>query len=110
MPLEVIEPGQFKLSGVINFDISPVVEQQGRKLLLETSENHWKINLSGLTQADSSALSICLSWIRLAREHHKSICFSGLPHELEALAQVCGIRKLLDDVSCLANTSAAELK
>ncbi len=103
MSLALFEPGHFKLSGIINFETSPVIELQGRKLLESTSEDRWEINLRGVSQADSSALSVCLSWIRLASERNKSICFSGMPAELEALAQVCGIQGIINSVSCLAD-------
>ncbi|WP_020583185.1 STAS domain-containing protein [Endozoicomonas elysicola] len=102
MSLELVEPGHFKLSGIINFETAPVIELQGRKLLESTSEDRWEISLRGVSQADSSALSVCLSWVRLAREHNKSICFSSMPVKLKALAQVCGIQGLINSVSCLA--------
>ena len=108
MTLEVVAPEKFKLNGVINFETSPVVERQGRLLLQETGGERWEIDLSGITQADSSALSVCLSWTRLAGGHQKSVCFTGMPDELEALEQVCGIQRLLDSVSCLAGESPVE--
>lgn len=108
MTLELVVPGRFKLNGVINFETSPLVEQQGSLLLQEIGEERWQIDLSGITQADSSALSVCLSWIRLAGSHHKSVCYTGMPDELGALARVCGIQQLLDSVNCLADESLVE--
>ena len=101
MTLEAVAPGQFKLHGLVNFATSAVIEEQGARLLLKSGDDCWEIDLKGISQADSSALSVFLSWIRLAQENQKSICFAGMPDELKALAQVCGIQQLLNSVSCL---------
>ncbi len=93
--LEAISPGQFKLVGVINFETSPAIEQQGQRMLQVSTDEHWQIDLSGVIQADSSALSVCLSWVRLARAQKKSIKFNNMPLDLAALAEVCTVQKLL---------------
>ncbi|MFK0573035.1 lipid asymmetry maintenance protein MlaB [Endozoicomonas sp.] len=107
MTLDVLAHGRLKLSGAITVDTAPAIEKQGRELLLASicpsqaphAADHWEISLQGVTQADSSALSVCLSWIRLAREEDKTIAFTNIPHKLEALAQVCGIHQLLVSLS-----------
>ena len=93
--LETISPCQFKLTGVINFETSPAVEQQGKKQLQGAAGEHWQIDLSKIVQVDSSALSVCLSWMRLARAQQKIIKFTHMPLELSALAEVCGVKNLL---------------
>ncbi|WP_257293538.1 lipid asymmetry maintenance protein MlaB [Endozoicomonas sp. YOMI1] len=103
MTLAAVAPGQFKLHGLVNFATSAVVEEQGARLLLTSGDDDWEIDLSGISQADSSALSVFLCWIRLAKQQQKSIGFVGMPHELEALAQVCGIQPLLNNVKGLQN-------
>ena len=95
MSLTEVSPGQFQLSGAINFATSPDIEQQGSKLLLATSSAEWTINLAGITQADSSALAVCLAWVRLARVNQKAVIFTATPNELSALAEVCGVGELL---------------
>lgn len=98
------EAGCFELQGEVVFDNASAVEQQGRDLLLKTLKgcDRWVISLHGVGHADSSALSVCLSWLRLAREKGVSLCFTGIPDDLEALAQVCGINELLANVTCPA--------
>ncbi|WP_422449989.1 STAS domain-containing protein [Endozoicomonas sp. ALB091] len=103
MTLAVAAPGRFTLNGVVNFTTSAVVEEQGARLLLTSGGDDWEIDLSGISQADSSALSVFLSWIRLAKKQQTSIEFVGMPHELEALAEVCGIQPLLNNVNGLEN-------
>ncbi|USE38223.1 lipid asymmetry maintenance protein MlaB [Endozoicomonas sp. SCSIO W0465] len=100
MTLQAVAAGRFKLDGLVNFATSAAIEEQGASLLLNAGDNCWEIDLSGISHADSSALSVFLSWIRLAEKNQKSIGFTGMPDELEALAQVCGIQPLLESVSC----------
>ena len=95
MSLSEVSPGQFQLSGAINFATAPDIEQQGGRLLLATDSAKWRIDLAGITQADSSALAVCLAWVRLARANRKTIIFTAAPIELSALADVCGIGELL---------------
>ena len=95
MSLSEVAPGQFQLSGAINFATAPEVEQQGSTLLLSSDSAQWVVDMAGITQADSSALAVCLAWLRLARANRKTIVFTAAPNELSALADVCGVGELL---------------
>ena len=95
MSLSEIAPGQFRLSGIINFATSPDTEQRGSTLLLASDSAQWIVDMAGITQADSSALAVCLAWLRLARANRKTVTFTAAPRELSALAQVCGVAELL---------------
>ncbi|WP_257263768.1 lipid asymmetry maintenance protein MlaB [Endozoicomonas sp. ONNA2] len=103
MTLTAVAPGQFKLHGLVNFTTSAMIEEQGARLLLTSTEDGWEIDLSGISQADSSALSVFLSWLRLAKKLQKSIGFTAMPEQLQALAQVCGVQPLLNSVGCHQN-------
>lgn len=103
MIFKQVESGCFSLDGKIIFDNASVVEAEGLKELqksLSSQPAHWQVSLAGIRQADSSALSVCLSWLRFAREHNIRLCFTDIPAELHALAKVCGISDLLTNVSC----------
>ena len=95
MSLIEVSPGQFQLSGAITFATAPDIEQQGSTLLLTSDSAQWIIDMTGITQADSSALAVCLAWLRLARANRKTLVFTAAPHELTALADVCGVGELL---------------
>ena len=102
MTLTTIEPGRFSLQGEVTFDNASEVESQGRDLLnttLRQNVDRLEISLHALGHADSSALSVCLSWVRLARSHQMRLCFTDIPRELHALATVCGISAILNNVS-----------
>ncbi len=53
------------------------------------------IDLAGVGEADSSALSLLLEWQRAAKARGFRLCYSGLPENLRSLAQVYGILDLL---------------
>lgn len=103
MSLELTEPGRYALKGIVTFDNAAVVEENGRRMIendLQQGESRLEVNLAGLLQGDSSTLSVCLSWLRLARQYNASFCLSGIPGELQALAKVCGVESLLDESAC----------
>ncbi len=103
MALTMVEPGRFLLDGAVVFDNAPVIEREGRRVLSQCSEcgnSRWLVSLKGLKLADSSALSVCLSWIRYSKQQDVRLCFTEIPQELHALARVCGIEKILENASC----------
>jgi phospholipid transport system transporter-binding protein len=53
------------------------------------------IDLAGVEDADSSALSLLLEWQRAAKARGFRISYSGLPDNLRSLAQVYGVLDLL---------------
>jgi len=53
------------------------------------------IDLAGVDEADSSALSLLLEWQRAAKARGFRLSYSGLPENLRSLAQVYGILDLL---------------
>ena len=107
MTLTITESGTFALKGDILFDNAFAVEQQGYEQLspsLKACSGHIEISLLALGQTDSSALSVFLSWIRLARQHQVRLCFTNTPKELHGIAQVCGISSMLESVSCSSSS------
>ena len=104
MSLEMTEPGCFMLEGPVTFDNAATVAVNGEaalaRFLASNAEKHWEINLSAMQLADSSALSVFLSWMRFAHSKNVSICFSNIPAQLEALAKVSDVYDLVKAVSC----------
>ncbi len=98
------DKGRFVLDGPITFDNAASVAAEGESVLSrffeESAEGHWDIDLGKLELADSSALSVFLSWMRLAHKNNVTICFSNIPCQLAALAQVCDVQELMQGASC----------
>lgn len=53
------------------------------------------VDLSGVTDADSSAVAILLAWVRLAQERQQDIAIQGTPDNIRSLATLYGVAELL---------------
>lgn len=52
-------------------------------------------DLAGVTEADSSALSLVFEWQRAAKARAFSVRFANLPASMRSLAQVYGVQDLI---------------
>jgi phospholipid transport system transporter-binding protein len=53
------------------------------------------VDLEGVTEVDSSAVSLLLEWRREAGRHGRSIHFVNLPGNLTSLAKLYGVTEML---------------
>ena len=54
-----------------------------------------RVDLSGVTEVDSSALSLLLEWARWAAKNRRRIAFLNLPANLSSLAALYGVGHLI---------------
>ena len=55
------------------------------------------VDLSGITEVDSSALSLLLEWRRQAVRNGREISYRNLPASLKSLANLYGVTELLGE-------------
>ena len=55
------------------------------------------VDLSGVTEVDSSALSMLLEWRREAVRNGREILYRNLPGNLKSLADLYGVTELLGE-------------
>jgi len=55
------------------------------------------IDLSAVTEVDSSALSLLLEWRREAGRNRRAVRYLNLPANLKSLAQLYGVTELLGE-------------
>ena len=53
------------------------------------------VDLSGVTEVDSAALSLLLEWRRIAAAEKRAIEYTNLPPNLRTLADLYGVAELL---------------
>jgi len=53
------------------------------------------LRLDAVVHCDSAGLAFLIEAKRLARQHKKSCKIEGMPQSVEALAQFCGVEKIL---------------
>jgi phospholipid transport system transporter-binding protein len=84
--------GHCTVQGPITVDNVVSLLEQGREQLSAASAT---IDLSGVTEVDSSALSLLLEWRRDGARSGRAIRFVKLPANLQSLAQLYGVTELL---------------
>jgi phospholipid transport system transporter-binding protein len=82
----------FEVPDTITMQNAPAALAAGESAL-EAGERVF--DFSGLEKADSSALAVCLAWMRGAQKRNLIIDFTHLPPALEQLAGVYGVTELL---------------
>ena len=67
--------------------------------LNEAARQHFSgdvvVDLAGVTEVDSSALSLLFEWRRAARQNNCRITFNNLPESLQTLAALYGVTDLV---------------
>ncbi|MDA0276952.1 MAG: STAS domain-containing protein, partial [Proteobacteria bacterium] len=66
--------------------------EQGRAQILDGAR---VVDLSGVTELDSSVLAMLLAWLREAKSRDRELAFTGLPGGLTAIARLYGVDGLL---------------
>ena len=87
------EGGRCALQGPITMqNVTAVLEESARVF----SGEHVVVDLSGVTEVDSSAVSLLLEWRREAARANRRVEFANLPGSLKTLAELYGVSELLD--------------
>lgn len=91
--LEAQGPGRSRLSGALTFDSVPQLFQQGRQLFATAGEV--ELDLTGVERSDSAGLALLTGWLRQARQQGGTIRFVNVPAQLQGLARVGGVERIL---------------
>lgn len=96
--------GLLHLSGPLTFDTATDAIAAGDRWL--TGQAQARIDLSGVSHADSAGLAVLVDWLATARDEGGELVFESPPAQLTAIARVSGVESLLsfDDGG---NTDAA---
>lgn len=78
---------------------SPMLMGQAHSLLdagcARLSNKVTTVDLSSVTEVDSSALAVMLGWLRFAQARNFQIHFSGVPANIRSLADLYGLTEVL---------------
>jgi len=80
------------LSGPVTLANVAALLEEGRRHLAEGAGT---VDLAGVTELDSSALALLLSWLREARAGGRAVAFANLPESLQTIARLYGVEDLL---------------
>jgi len=82
------------LQGPVNIGNVVTVLEEARQLL---TAPHVTIDLAGLTEVDSTTVSLLLEWRRAAQRENRKISYTNLPDNLKSLATLYGVTELLGE-------------
>jgi phospholipid transport system transporter-binding protein len=80
------------LQGAVNSGNVVAVLDEGK---LKFAAPHVTVDLGGLTEVDSTAISLLLEWRREAQRGNRKITFVNLSDNLKSLAELYGVTELL---------------
>jgi phospholipid transport system transporter-binding protein len=86
------EGTKITLSGPVTLANAARVLEEGRQHLAEGART---VDFGEVTEMDSAALALALSWLREARAAKRELSFANLPEALRTLSQLYGLEDLL---------------
>lgn len=86
-------PGTWKLTGELGFATVPGLLKNAPRGFLEDGDV--RIDLSGVTRADSAGLALLVEWLRESVNRGRSITFLHMPEQMLSIARVCGLEEIL---------------
>lgn len=82
----------FRVEGPANLRTVPELLDRGRELFTAPVS---RVDLGGVVELDSAALSLLLEWLRDALAAGRRIIYFNLPANLKVLAELYGVLELL---------------
>ena len=86
--------GRCTIEGPVTADNVLSLLAQGAQLL---TGPRMTVDLSGVTEVDSTALSLLLEWRREAIRNAREVRFRNLPASMKSLAELYGVTELLGE-------------
>lgn len=85
--------GDWLLEGELDFFSVPDVLAATRAC--RPDDGSVRVDLKGVTRADSAGLALLLEWLRRAERNGCDISFVNVPEQLMSIARVCGLDEIL---------------
>ncbi len=84
--------GRCELKGAVNLETVLALREEGLRLFTAPEVI---LDLSGITEVDSAAVSLLFEWRRSALAANRSIKYVNFPDNLKSLAQLYGVTDLV---------------
>ena len=85
--------GIFNIQGNVTFD--KVNNLWQKSLVLFADSSAVCINFAEVKQVDSAGAALLIAWTRLSQQQQKSMSFTHLPRQMQAILRVSGLEKIL---------------
>jgi phospholipid transport system transporter-binding protein len=93
MALMKIQEQNAAVSGNIDFTNVVTLRMMGEKYIHENPTPVF--DFQQVTRANSAGLTLMLTWLRCAKQMHKTIRFINVPSSLKTMARVCDLTVIL---------------
>ena len=90
----VVDGGRGTLAGAVTLDNVGAVLEEGNRAFTAPSIT---VDLAGVTEVDSTAVSLLLEWRRAALRDKRVIEYVNYPANLKSLIELYGVSELLVD-------------
>lgn len=87
-----VADGRLKVTAPMVISAAALLREAGETALLEGTS---VVDLSAVTEADSSAVAVLLAWTRIAGERGQALSIVGVPAGVRSLANLYGVAELL---------------
>jgi len=84
--------GRCTLKGAVNIESALALREEGLRLFTAADVT---LDLAGVTEVDSTALSLLFEWRRAALAANRRIRYVNLPENLASLARLYGVTELV---------------
>jgi phospholipid transport system transporter-binding protein len=84
--------GRCTLKGAVTLENALVLREEGLRLFAAAEVT---LDLAGVTEVDSTALSLLFEWRRTALAANRNIRYVNLPENLTSLARLYGVTELV---------------
>lgn len=84
--------GRCTLKGAVNLENALALREDGLRLF---TEQETTLDLSGVTEVDSAAVSLLFEWRRAALAANRRIHYVNLPDNLTSLAKLYGVTEIV---------------
>ena len=94
--LDISGAGQWRLTGVLDFDAVPGLADKGARLIARMAPaDSVEIDLAGVESANSAGLALLLEWLDLAGQRGVHLTYRHLPESLRRIAAFSNLHDLL---------------
>jgi phospholipid transport system transporter-binding protein len=93
----------YRIEGPITMASAESLVQEGRRMF---EGGEVTVDLGGVSEADSAALSLLLQWVRDATGKGRRMSFTNLPAGLQSLAVLYGVNELFPTLPSSNDASA----
>ena len=90
---EVQDGGRARVVGVLHFTTVTALLRSGSEAIAAGRASI--IDLSGVTDSDSSGLALLIEWLSIARAERKNLRYENIPAQLHQLARLSDVEELL---------------